>query len=141
VKRFALPALALAGSLLVAGCGAGSPPPASHAGGDPPGASSAPASGPALRVTEADNGRTLTLQVGQTFLLALGDLLWTVHVADPTVLARVPNVLVVRGAQGLYRALRPGETTIHATGRPNCPSGQPCPMFVAAFDLTVRVTG
>lgn len=136
MQRLAVPGLVFAASLLVAACGAGAPVPgASRA----PGASSSPAAGGALRVTEADSGRTLTLHVGQTFLLALGDLRWTVDVADPAILARVPNVLVVRGAQGLYRGLRPGETTLSATGRPNCPSGRPCPMFIATFHLAVHV--
>jgi hypothetical protein len=80
------------------------------------------------------------MHVGDTFLLALGDQQqWDVQVADQTVLARVPNIMVVRGAQGVYRALKAGTTTLTATGTANCPAGQACPMYAIAFHLTVQV--
>ncbi len=96
-----------------------------------------PASG--TRVTMADNGKTVTLHVGQGFLLALGDQQWSVTVADQAVVARVPNVMVVRGAQGLYRALKAGTTTLQAAGRPNCSPGQACPMYIIGFHVTLQV--
>ena len=80
------------------------------------------------RVTRADNGRTYAMAAGGTFLLDLGgpppD--WQVQVDHPAVLARVPNVMVIRGAQGIYRAMAPG--TAHLTAEPG-------------FSVTLVVTG
>jgi len=91
-------------------------------------------------VTQADNGRTITLRVGQTFLLALGNNLdWNVTVADPTVVSRVVNVTVVRGAQGIYRANQAGQTTLTATGRPICAPNQACPMFIQLVKVNLAV--
>jgi hypothetical protein len=131
--------LLLAAAVALAGCGA-----VYATQGAGPGAGPGP-SGPAaepLRVTLADNGRTLAVQTGSALLLALGeDQQWTVEVADPSVLARVPNVLTVRGTQGLYRALRPGRTTLSATGRPPCAAGEVCAMYLIDFRITVQVQG
>ena len=88
----------------------------------------------------ADNGATLTMRVGQTFTLALGDLNWDPTVADQSILARLPNVAMIRGAQGIYRAYRPGSTTLRASGRPVCGAGQACPMYVLLFQITVQVS-
>ncbi len=123
------------------------PAPPVHLGPGPviPGASGsssgsgAPSASP-QRVTLTDNGKTVTMHVGDTFLLALGDQQqWSVQVADQTIVARVPNIMVVRGAQGVYRALKAGTTTLSATGAPQCSAGQACPMYVIGFHVTVQV--
>jgi hypothetical protein len=95
-----------------------------------------------LQATLADNGSTLTLHVGQTFLLMLGDQYeWDVMVADQTVLSRVKNIAVIRGAQGVYQALAAGTTTLTAAGNPACRQSKPaCAMPSVAFELTVVVT-
>jgi hypothetical protein len=92
-------------------------------------------------VTLADDGRTIDLAVGERFLLALGDQLdWTVRVADPSVVGRVVNVTVVRGAQGLYEARQPGATTLEATGDPPCRKAQPpCGAPSRLFRVQLRV--
>lgn len=104
----------------VSGPGASSS--AGQAGGS--GAPPAPAT-----VTLADNGRTMTLPVGGQFLLALGAGDWTVHLSDPAVVARVPNVTAIRGAQGIFVAKRPGRTTLSAS-EPGGPE----------FRITITVT-
>ncbi len=49
------------------------------------------------------------LVFAETFLLKLGeDYYWNITIDDQTIISRVPNVLVVRGAQGIYRAHEPG---------------------------------
>ena len=147
-----LPAAVLAATVALAGCGAGAAAPQrptalvpTHAGTP---ASSAPVSSPpaisttassSLRVTLADNGKTVTMHVGDTFLLALGTQQWTVHVGDQTVVARVPNIMVVLGAQGVYRALKVGSTTLSASGTPACPQGAPCPLYRLGFSVTLHV--
>ncbi|HEX9015979.1 MAG TPA: hypothetical protein VF960_08290 [Chloroflexota bacterium] len=79
-----------------------------------------------LSVTLADDGKTIALHPGDRFLLNLGDSYdWSVTVADPAVVSRVVNVLVVRGAQGIYEAGKPGATTLTATGDPPCRKAQP----------------
>jgi len=154
--------LLLATLVPLSGCGAvyapaasGGVTPAAHGtttAGDPPSpasaspsSSSAPASSrqpiPApAQLTMADNNHTITMKVGQTFTLALGDEQWKPTVADQTVLARLPNFAMVRGAQGIYKAYRAGTTTLKATGTPACPAGKACPMFVLLFAVTVQVT-
>ena len=155
MKGWSIASVFLAGSLALAGCGAvyygsssapssspassASTPPASSASSSTPAGGGAPTPAPS-RVTQDDNGKTITMHVGDTFLLALGDQQqWDAQVADQTVLARVPNVMVVRGAQGIYRALKAGTTTLTATGKPNCAAGQVCAMYIIAFHVTVQV--
>jgi hypothetical protein len=93
------------------------------------------------QVTLADNGASITLHVGQTFLLNLGDQYdWNINVADQTVLSRVKNIAVIRGAQGVYQALKAGTTTLMAGGDPPCrKSSPPCMRPSIAFELSVVV--
>lgn len=90
-------------------------------------------------VTLEDDGGTVRLQAGERFLLKLGeDYDWTVTVADQTIVSRVMNVMVVRGAQGLYEAQKPGTTTLTASGDPVCRQSQPpCAMPSRLFEITV----
>jgi hypothetical protein len=93
----------------------------------------------ALVVTLADNRTTLHVAVGQQFLVDLGSTVdWTVTIADQGIARRVPGVLVIRGAQGIYAALAPGTTTLSAIGSPVCTSGA-CPQFRIAFSITIVV--
>lgn len=141
----------LAALVPMAGCGAGSPSSGgSSPAADPPSVtapiSSTPATGrdqpiPApAKVTLANSNSTIAMKVGQTFTLALGDQNWNVQVADQSILARLPNFMMVRGAQGIYKAYKPGTTTLSATGTAACGAGQACPMYVILFKLTVEVT-
>ena len=87
----------------------------------------------------ADNGTTLHLAVGQQFLVDLGSTVdWSVTIADQGIVRRVPGVLVIRGAQGIYAALAPGTTTLSAIGSPICSSGA-CPQFRIAFRIALVV--
>jgi hypothetical protein len=91
-------------------------------------------------VTSADNGTILHLAVGQQFLLDLGASVdWAVTVADQNVVGRVPGVLVIRGAQGIYVARTTGTTLLSAVGSPHCTSGA-CPLFRIGFRLTITVS-
>ncbi len=95
---------------------------------------------PALTVTMADDGKTIALAAGQRFLLSLGpDFEWTVTVDDPNVVARVVNITVVKGAQGVYEAKKAGATSLHATGIAVCPPGQVCPQIALAFRVQIAV--
>ena len=94
----------------------------------------------ALIVTQADNGATIHLAVGEQLLVDLGSTVtWSVAIADQGIVGRVPGVLVIQGAQGIYAALAPGTTTLSAIGSPVCSSGA-CPQFRIAFRITIVVS-
>lgn len=100
-----------------------------------------PAPSGSLTVTLADNGHTITLHPGDRFLLQLGEgWTWNVSVDSPAVVSRLPNILVVRGAQGIYLAHQPGQATLTAVGDPLCrQSNPPCAIPSRAFRVTIVV--
>ena len=91
-------------------------------------------------ITQADNGKTVLLAKGQRFGVAMGyDLDWSV-VFDPTgIVTRVPNIMTLRGEQGVYTATAAGTTVLHATGAPICDPNQMCPQFRQAVNVTLVV--
>jgi hypothetical protein len=92
-------------------------------------------------VTRENNGQAIRMAVGQTFLLSLGESYrWSITVSDESVLTREVNILVIRGAQGVYKALKPGQTTLSAVGDPACRDQKPpCMMPSVTFEVTVIV--
>ena len=92
-------------------------------------------------VTLADNGKTIHMAVGQSFLLKLGeDYDWSITVSDQNVINRVKNIAVIRGAQGVYDALARGTSTLSATGDPLCRTATPaCASPSILFSITVIV--
>jgi hypothetical protein len=100
-----------------------------------------PTAGGQIIVTLDDQGKTIYLTVGEDFLLKLGDeYTWEVNISDQNVLNRVKNIMVVRGAQGVYNAGQAGKVTLSATGDPQCRQSQPpCGMPSILFQITVIV--
>jgi photosystem II stability/assembly factor-like uncharacterized protein len=100
-----------------------------------------PGSSSLTQVILADDGQTLTLQVGDRFLLDLGDAYtWTVSIENQTIVDLVFNQPVPRGAQGIFEALKPGTTTLIANGDPICRQAQPpCAAPSRLFRLTLVV--
>lgn len=92
-------------------------------------------------VTLDDRGKTISMAVGESFLLKLGEqYTWEVTVSDEAVLSRVKNIAVIRGAQGVYQANQPGTATLSASGDPVCRQSQPpCGMPSILVDFTVVV--
>ena len=90
-------------------------------------------------VTLADDGQTLTFQAGQSFLLFLGNnYTWNATAVDPAVVSHMPDVFVIPGSQGLFRARQPGQTTLTATGDPACRQQQP-PCAAPSMLFSVQV--
>ncbi|VVB93424.1 Uncharacterised protein [uncultured archaeon] len=108
-----------------------------------------PETGPVSMTTEgkiitlADDGKTISLKTNETFLLQLGEEYeWNITIDDQTVLSRVVGVLVVRGAQGIYKAHTPGRAILTAVGDPICrKSIPPCAAPSREFRLNVVVSG
>jgi hypothetical protein len=94
------------------------------------------------RVTLDDDDQTLTLQVGEEFLLELGwDYNWIAQVDNRNVASRVLNIAVVRGAQGAYTANAPGHADLVATGVPTCRNATPpCDLPDRTFRIHLVVT-
>ena len=92
-------------------------------------------------VTLDDQGKTISLTVGESFLLKLGDrYTWIVTISDQNVVSRVKNIAVVRGAQGVYNATQSGTVTLSAAGDPQCRQSQPsCAMPSIQFMITIVV--
>ncbi len=91
------------------------------------------------QVTLDDNGKTIRMKVGDSFLLNLGGTYtWNVNSSDQSVLKRKVNVLVIRGAQGIYDAVRSGTVTLTATGDPQCRATHP-PCMLPSLMFSVRV--
>jgi hypothetical protein len=88
-----------------------------------------------------DQGKTVRLTVGDRFLLKLGEVFsWEVTVSDPSVVDRVTHVTVVRGAQGVYQALKAGTVTLTASGTSLCQSSAPpCGTPGMEFSVTLVV--
>ncbi len=81
----------------------------------------------------------MSVAVGEQVLVKLGtDLVWTVQVADPTVLGRVRGVALIVGAQGLYSAAKAGTTLVTAIGDAACRTTiPPCMVPSRLFSVTV----
>jgi hypothetical protein len=93
-------------------------------------------------VTLSENGMTFVMRPGESFLLNLGmDMYdWTVEVDNQDVIRREMNVMVIRGAQGIYIAQNPGTAILIASGNPLClQSNPPCMMPSLLFRITVKV--
>lgn len=92
-------------------------------------------------VTLEQNRQTISLHQGETFLLKLGEIYqWNIVIDHPEVISRIPNIAVVRGAQGVYRAIQAGTATLSADGDPLCRQSKPaCMMPSIRFSVQVEV--
>jgi hypothetical protein len=97
---------------------------------------------PANGITLADNGRTLLMHPDDSFLLNLGmdSFDWTVDIDNQNVLSREKNIMVIRGAQGVYQAGSPGQAVLSAVGDPLCRKSEPACMAPSIlFKVTIIV--
>jgi hypothetical protein len=94
-----------------------------------------------LSVGLEDNGGTVLMQVGQRFLLNLGETYnWSFSIDDQTIVSRVINVMTIRGSQGLFEAHKAGTTLLNASGDPQCRQSTPaCGMPSITFQIQITV--
>jgi hypothetical protein len=92
-------------------------------------------------VTLDNNNKQITLHVGDSFLLKLGqEYDWSPVIDDQDVVSRIPNISVIVGAQGIYLAHKPGTATLTATGDAPCrQSKPPCMVPTLLFTLHIDV--
>jgi hypothetical protein len=107
---------------------------------------------PALTVTDANNGDSVSLQVGQVLIVQLSSTYWMLGgSSDPAVLAVVGSVQVAPSpgcvpGQGCgtvtarYRAVRMGRSEVTAT-RAACGEALPCTDGQGRFTVLVQVSG
>ncbi len=121
--------------------GQGSPTPAPATTPTASAGGSTPDPGSNLTITLANNGQTITLHVNQEFLLKLGEgYQWTINLDNQNVVSRVPNIAVIRGAQGIYLAHQTGTATLTASGDPLCRQSVPaCAIPSIFFTLHIEV--
>ena len=97
---------------------------------------------PANGISLADNGKTFLLHPSDSFLLNLGmdSFDWTVDIDNQNVLSREKNIMVIRGAQGVYQAASQGQAVLSAVGDPLCRASKPACMAPSIlFKITVIV--
>lgn len=122
------------------GCGA--------VGGNPAGSgspSAAPSGGPTM--TDADENKTLTYHVGDTFELVLheqsGWTMWeNVTVSDRAVLQPMADTHAasVRGVTlAKFKAAAPGTSELTATASMACSPGAACPALARVWKATIQV--
>jgi hypothetical protein len=87
------------------------------------------------------NGKTIHLKVHDRFLLKLGEGFdWNISIGDMSIISRVPNISVIRGAQGIYEAKSAGQTTLQAVGDPLCRQDPtPCEVHSVSFQVNIDV--
>jgi len=93
-------------------------------------------------ITQENNDQTIELNVGDTFLLKLGEEhMWNVEIDNDDVVSRVKNIAVIRGAQGIYEAKMPGSVTLSASGDLPCREEvPPCAAPTILFKIQINVS-
>jgi hypothetical protein len=93
-------------------------------------------------ITLSDNGKSITLHTGESFLLKLGEMYnWNVETDNQTIVSRAMNIMVVKGAQGVYGTHNPGQAVLTGVGDPWCLTSVPsCKMPSILFKINLTVT-
>lgn len=94
-----------------------------------------------ITITQENNDQTIKLNVGDTFLLKLGEEhMWNIEIDNDDVVSRVKNIAVIRGAQGVYEAKMPGSAILSAAGDLPCRDEvPPCAAPTILFKIQINV--
>ena len=93
-------------------------------------------------VTIEDGDKTLTLRVGDRFLLFLKtpQYTWRIAQLDSTILKQVDDASLIQGAQGVFEAVGRGQTELVAVGELPCHGADPpCMALTGGFILKIIV--
>ncbi|HJQ67562.1 MAG TPA: hypothetical protein VKA70_01215 [Blastocatellia bacterium] len=93
-------------------------------------------------VTLEDGDKTLTLHVGDRFLLFLKSptVIWSVTQLDPAIVKKAANAELIQGAQGVFEAAARGQTELVAVGELPCHNANPpCMAPTLGFVLKIVV--
>lgn len=92
-------------------------------------------------ITLVDNDKVISLKKGERFLLKLGDdYNWDVEINNQTIVSKVINIMVVKGAQGVYESHNLGNAVMTTTGNPICLAiSTPCmqPSILLTWNIQV----
>lgn len=93
-------------------------------------------------ITQENNNQTIELNVGDTFLLKLGEeYMWNIEIDNDDVVSQVKNIAVIRGSQGVYEAKMPGSATLSAAGDLPCREEvPPCAAPTILFKIQINVS-
>jgi len=93
-------------------------------------------------ITQENNNQTIELNVGDTFLLKLGEeYMWNVEIDNDDVVSRVKNIAIIRGAQGVYEAKMHGSAILSAAGDLPCREEvPPCMAPTILFKIQINVS-
>jgi hypothetical protein len=90
-----------------------------------------------------DNSKIITLTVGENVMLLLNKepYEWTPSVLDSSIFQKVQDPPLMKGAQGIFQAKRPGTTELRAIGEIPCNRAEhPClPSSALLFAVTIVV--
>ena len=132
----------LALALTLVACG-------SVSGSNPPAATPTPIASPlGGQITNSDEGRTISLHVGDQVELVLhqqsGFTQWSgVQTSNRSVLTPVVDVraAAVRGVTlAMFKAVAPGSSDVTASAGVDCTPGSACPALARLWRVTVRVS-
>ena len=95
-----------------------------------------------LTITQENNDQTIELNIGDLFLLKLGeDYIWNVEIDNDDVVSRTKNIAVIKGAQGIYEAKMSGSATLSAVGDLPCREEvPPCAAPSILFKIQINVS-
>lgn len=93
-------------------------------------------------ITLEDQRKTISLKVGERFLLALerSGYIWTLNLSDQTVLEAVSDIPPPPGTQGIFEAKQVGQLKLSATGELPCHKATPpCQAATLFFEIDIIV--
>jgi hypothetical protein len=92
-------------------------------------------------ISLVDNDKVISLKKDERFLLKLGeDYNWDVEINNQTIVSKVINIMVVKGAQGVYESHNLGNAVMTTTGNPIClATSTPClqPSILLTWNIQV----
>ena len=91
-------------------------------------------------ISNDNQGPTIKLVAGTCATLSLNpDLIWTTPVSNGPAVKVTDIETFAPDSTWMLNAVRPGDATITASGRPNCKPDEICPLFIVEFSVHIHV--